>query len=105
MDTNVFNTKYLSRAGFVDSYDYQDYLASLNFDWETGDQKGNDRIGDYRPADVAYEPLEPNPENDPAITEANNRRKESKSYINMPNNMSMAFLNPRYYRFGIRINL
>ncbi len=103
--SNVFNNKYLSSAGFVNNYDYQDYLASLNFDWETGDQKGNDRIGDYRPAGVAYDPLEPNPENNPAITEANNRRKESKSYINMPNNESMAFLNPRYYRFGIRINL
>lgn len=101
---NVFNTKYLNRAGFVDSYDYQNYLASLNFDWETGDQKGDDRIGDYRPEGVAFDPLEPNPENDPEITEANNRRKESKSYINMPNNESMTFLNPRFYRFGIRIN-
>ncbi len=102
--TNVFNFKYLSSAGFVDSYDYQDYLASLRFPFETGIQKGNDRIGDYRPLGVAYDPLQLNPNNDPAITAANNRRIETKSYINMPNNMSMAFLNPRYYSIGVRFN-
>jgi outer membrane receptor protein involved in Fe transport len=103
--TNVFNFKFLNYAGFVDSYDYQDYLSSLCFDWETGDQKGEDRIGDYRPGDVAYDPLVPNPNNDPEITAANNRRKDTKSYINMPNNESVSFLNPRYFSFGIRINL
>jgi hypothetical protein len=102
--TNVFNFKYLNMAGFVDSYDYRSYLSSLSFPWETGDQQGNDRIGDYRPGDVAYDPLQPNPNNDPAITSANNRRKASKSYINMPNDESMAFLNPRHFSFGIRIN-
>ena len=65
---NVFNFKILSYSGFVDSYDYQDYLESLCFPWEEGDKKGNDRIGDYRPNGVAYDPLEPNPNNDPAIT-------------------------------------
>ncbi len=103
--TNPFNFRFLNYAGFVDSYDYQDYLTSLNFAWETGDQKGNDRIGDYRPDDVAYDPLQPNPNNDPVITEANNKRKESKSYINMPNDDSVTFLNPRYFSFGVRINL
>ena len=48
--TNVFNFKYLNMAGFVDSYDYQAYLASLRFPFETGIQQGNDKLGDYRPA-------------------------------------------------------
>lgn len=103
--TNVFNFKFLNMAGFVDSYDYQDYLTSLCFPWETGDQNGNDKIGDYRPGNVAYDPLQPNPNNDPAITAANNKRKETKAYINMPNDDSMAFLNPRHISFGIRVNL
>ncbi len=102
--TNVFNLKYLNMAGFVDSYDYQDYLTSLRFSWETGDQKGTDKIGDYRPAGVAYDPLQANPNNDPAITAANDKRKSSKSYINMPNNESVTFLNPRHFSFGIRVN-
>ena len=102
--TNVFNFKFLNMAGFVDSYDYQDYLASLCFPFETGDQNGNDRIGDYRPGNVAYDPLQPNPNNDPAITSANNRRKATKSYINMPNNESVTFLNPRHFSLGIRVN-
>ncbi len=102
--TNVFNFKFLNMAGFVDSYDYQDYLTSLCFSWETGDHNGNDKIGDYRPGNVAYDPLQPNPNNDPAITAANNKRKATKSYINMPNDDSMAFLNPRHVSLGIRVN-
>lgn len=102
--SNVFNLKYLNYAGFVDSYDYRYYLESLCFDWETGDQKGDDKIGDYRPGHVAYDPLQANPNNDPAITAANNKRKETKSYINMPNNDSVTFLNPRHISFGIRMS-
>jgi outer membrane receptor protein involved in Fe transport len=102
--SNVFNFKYLNTAGFVDSYDYQDYLASLRFPWEDGIQKGNDKIGNYRPAGVAYDPLQPNPGNDPTIAAANQKRIDTKSYINMPNDESMAFLNPRHVSFGIRIN-
>jgi outer membrane receptor protein involved in Fe transport len=101
---NVFNFKHLNYAGFVDSYDYQDYLASLCFSWMEGDKKGTDRIGEYRPNGVAYDPLEPNPSNDPAITARNNGRKDKKSYINMPNDESMTFLSPRSFMFGIRLN-
>ncbi|HTY37222.1 MAG TPA: TonB-dependent receptor [Bacteroidota bacterium] len=101
---NVFNFKTLNYAGFADAYDYQDYLASLCFPWEDGDKKGNDRIGDYRPNGVAYDPLEPNPNNDPAITARNNVRKANKSYIDMPNITSITFLNPRDFSFGIRFN-
>ena len=101
---NVFNFKQLNYAGFADSYDYQDYLASLCFSWMEGDKKGNDRIGEYRPDGVAYDPLEPNPNNDPAITARNNVRKDKKSYINMPNVESVTFLNPRNFLFGVRLS-
>jgi len=101
---NVFNYKYMSSAGFSDNYDWQDYLYSLNFSWENGDEHGNDRIGDYRPDDVAYDPLEPNPGNDSEISARNDQRKKDKSYIDMPNIRSLTFLNPRSFRFGVTIN-
>ncbi len=100
---NIFNLKYLSYAGFADQYDYYDYLESLRFSWEEGDQHGNDRVGDYRPNGVPYDPLEPNPNNDPEIAKRNKERIEKKSYINMPNIKSMTFLNPRRFIVGLRI--
>ena len=101
---NVLNIKTLNYAGFADTYDYQDYLASLCFPWMDGDKKGNDRIGDYRPNGVAFDPLEPNPNSDPVITARNNARKDKKSYIDMPNVTSVTFLNPRDFSFGIRFS-
>ena len=92
------------RQVFLTADDRLNYLESLNFSWETGDQNGDDRVGDYRPAGVAYDPLEPNPTNDPEISARNQVRKDNKSYIDMPNIGSLTFLNPRTYRFGIRIN-
>jgi hypothetical protein len=101
---NVFNLKFLNFAGFADNYDYQDYLASLCFSWLEGDRKGTDRIGDYRPDDVAYDPLEPNPTNDRDISARNQARKDKKSYIDMPNVTSVTYLNPRYWLFGVRVS-
>ncbi len=101
---NVFNFKHLNYAGFASNYDYQDYLASLCFPWMEGDKKGDDRIGDYIPAGVAYDPLEPNPNNDPAISARNKARKEKKSYIDMPDITSVTFLNPRNFMFGLRVS-
>ena len=102
--SNVFNFKYMSVAGFADRIDKENYLASLNFSWEEGIEKGNDRVGDYRPESVTYDPLEPNPDNDPEIVARNNKRKKDKSYVDMPNITSFTFLNPRDITFGIRIN-
>ncbi len=102
---NVFNFKHLDDdAGFSDNYDWDSYLESLNFSWETGEQHGDDKIGDYRPTGVDYDPLELNPNNDPDITARNNARKKDKSYIDMPNIKSFTFLNPRKITFGLRIN-
>ena len=102
--TNVFNYKDMSEAGFSDSYDRLAYLESLHFSWETGDEKGNDRAGEYRPVGVKYDPLEPNPDNDPAMAKRNEKRKKDKSYIDMPNITSFTFLNPRNVIFGIKFN-
>ncbi len=102
--TNIFNFKHLSYAGFSNQYDYDDYLRSLCFSWEEGDNKGDDRIGEYRPNGVEFDPLEPNPNNDPAITARNNDRKARKSYIDMPDVTSVTFLNPRSFTFGIRLS-
>lgn len=102
--SNLFNFKFLNYAGFSDAYDYEFYMQSLCFSWESGINKGSDRIGDFRPEDVAYDPLEANPDNDPVITRRNEKRKESKSYIDNPNIEALTFLNPRDITFGVKIN-
>jgi hypothetical protein len=101
---NLLNTKIFSFAGFSDTYDHNAYLESLRRPWESGDFKGNDRIGDRRPDGVAFDPLEPNPDNDPAIAARNKKRIEDKSYIDMPNIEALTYLNPRDVFFGIKIN-
>lgn len=101
---NVLNAKFLSYTGFSDYYDYLDYMESLRLPWKTGVHKGRDRIGIYRDWDVEYDPLVPNPANDPEIAEANDRRIETKSYIDMPNIRSLTFLHPRMIHFGVRIS-
>lgn len=102
--TNVLNLKYLDYSGFSDTYDYLDYLASLHFSWEEGDQKGNDRVGDYSPVGVVYDPMEANPNNNPDIAARNQKRIDTKAYINMPNITSVTFLDPRTITFGFRFN-
>ncbi len=112
--SNLLNTKFLSYSGFSGSRDYDDYMQSLRFDWEEGVHKGNDRVGEYRDWDVAYDPLEeliPNPGNDSqiaaeneAIDQRNAERIENKAYIDMPNVRSMTFLNPREIKFGVKIS-
>jgi len=101
---NVFNFKFLSSAGFSDLYDRTAYLESLRFSWENGLQKGDDRVGDFRPDGVAYEPLQENPSNDPEIAKANERRIADKAYIDMPNLTAVTFLNPRNFILGIKVN-
>ncbi len=102
--TNVLNLKYLTSTGFSDTYDRNAYLESLRFSWESGLQHGDDRVGDFRPDDVDYEPLVENPLNDPQIAKDNQRRIDTKAYIDMPNLTAVTFLNPRNVIFGIKIN-
>jgi len=131
--SNVLNLKYLSYTGFSDSYDYNDYLASLHFDWEDGIENGADRVGVFRELDVDYIPMQTtsnhasmtNPDSrilyydqsddeyyqyaDEAwITRSKSWVKKNvintKAYIDMPNNTSFTFLYPREIKFGFKIS-
>ncbi|RMF06809.1 MAG: TonB-dependent receptor [Candidatus Neomarinimicrobiota bacterium] len=99
--TNVFNTRYLSYAGFVNTYDYIDYIESLHFDWEEGTEHGHDRVGDYRKPGVPYQPFHPaDPDH---LTPEEKQILKDKAYINMPNLKSLTFLDPRDITFGITV--
>ncbi len=104
---NLLNNKIFSfSSAFSDGNDVRDYLDSLLWPEEIGrplgyTMFGNDRIGDLRPDDVAYDPLEPNPNDDPEIAARNRERRETKSYIDNPNQRWLYYLNPRDIYFGL----
>jgi hypothetical protein len=100
--TNLFDTKRMSAYGFVDAQDYENYMKSLHLPAEiAGDEQntkfgypnhpGNDRPGDFRT--VPYKPFDPN-----------NPNPDDKSYIDMPNQSYLAFLNPRDIYYGLRFS-
>jgi len=66
---NLFNFK-----GFPNPRYWNNYIDSLHFPWETGDQKGNDKIGEW-----------------------------DKDYIDLGWNTWSHFVNPRDIYFGVRI--
>jgi hypothetical protein len=68
---NLFNFK-----GFPNPRIWNQYVDSLHFPWETGDQKGNDKLGDYE-----------------------------QDYIELGWNTWAHHINPRHISFGIRIQL
>ena len=121
--------------GAVDGNDRNDYLGSLHFP-ESPDYSnipGDDVVGDFRPEDVAYQPMTsvqtrsalelPDPGTiyyeretgsylvyrDGAWADADAARVgevlETKAYIDMPNQSYLNFLNPRDIFFGIRVSL
>ncbi len=115
--SNLFNVKiwqYLSNGptGFLDGDDFLSYMRSLRlpenkvreFNYTPENGFGNDQPGDYRPDDVAFDPLEPNPDNDPEIARRNQSRIDKKSYIDNPNLTYLQFLNPRNVFLGIKFN-
>lgn len=69
---NLFNRKQLNLAGIENMADYQ---SSLKLPFEEGEEKGNDKIGDYE-----------------------------QSYIELSSFWWSHFLNPRDWWFGIRFN-
>ncbi len=99
--SNLFNSKYLSYAGFVNTYDYIDYIESLHFSWEDGIEHGSDRVGDYRKPGVPYQPF--NPVDPDHLTPEEKQILKDKAYINMPNLKSLTFLDPRDITFGITV--
>ncbi|GAB4362872.1 MAG: hypothetical protein Kow0042_00250 [Calditrichia bacterium] len=68
---NLFNYK-----GFPNPLYWNKYVDSLHFPWETGDQKGNDKLGDYK-----------------------------QDYIDLGWNTWSQFVNPRDIFFGLRVQL
>jgi outer membrane receptor protein involved in Fe transport len=128
---NALNTKRLSLNSFYDSNDQQDYFNSLHLPASRGYSNiiGTDKVGDFRPDNVPFQPIEqigavsnvsnPDPhviyyekasarymnflnnawsEVDPARM---NQFINDKAYIDMPNQSSFNFLNPRNYFIGI----
>jgi hypothetical protein len=121
--TNVLNIKYMSSGGygFVDGQDYEAYMKSLQLprdvfeDFPTNPdgsirvgysntsdgstyEFGDDRPGDYRTG--PYIPWDPNA--DEATKE---QWRQNKSYIDMPNQEFLTFLNPRNFFFGLRASI
>jgi hypothetical protein len=114
--TNLLNIKRLFIGG-MSTTQYNRYKESLCFPWESGEHKGNDKWGEYRPADVEYDPLEAlididDPNYDPEeiaqlnaeIRNRNDRLRKTNAYIDQGWFTTPLFLNPRRILIGIRIN-
>ncbi len=129
---NLFNRRALSLVGFYDNQDVEDYWNSLHLpESEAYDNiVGDDRYGSYRDLDVAYQPIIQiasiegltDPETLPFYYETDSgqymqfnegewrqvddatlqRVLDDKAYIDMPNQTSFNFLNPRDVYFGIK---
>jgi len=120
---NVLNFKYMSSGGygFVDGQDYEAYMKSLQLPSEvfedfprnpdgtvnvgysntadgTSYEFGNDRPGDYRIG--PYIPWDPS-----ADESTKEQWRKNKSYIDMPNQEFLSFLNPRDIFFGLRATI
>jgi outer membrane receptor protein involved in Fe transport len=131
---NLFNVKRLSGKGFYDGFDQAFYFQSLHLPTSTAYDNipGNDRIGDYRPNGVAFQPIEQSGDvnretnirpnaiyyNTPTkqyMRYANNSWSEvpsgemqkildDKAYIDMPNDVSVNFLDLRQIFFGVNLS-
>jgi outer membrane receptor protein involved in Fe transport len=131
---NLFNIKRLSGKGFYDPFDQQFYMQSLHLPKSSAYDNipGDDRIGDYRKNGVAFQPIEQTNNvygetnirptaiyyNTPTaqyMRYANGTWSEvpsgemqkildDKAYIDMPNDVSVNFLDPRQIFFGINIS-
>ena len=77
--SNIFNYKYMTNYGFVDSRDKRDYMKSLHLPKTTkGIEQfgyynipGNDRPGDYRKPGVPFTPIEVYPDKSALPSEGN----------------------------------
>jgi outer membrane receptor protein involved in Fe transport len=134
---NVLNYKRMNFAGGIwgDAHDQEYYLASLHLPKSEAYKNipGDDRSGDYREDNIAYQPMFSRNRVDPSTTGdagviyydlstdqymeyTNNawaqvdqaridRILKDKAYINMPNRSSFTFLNPRQIFFGIKLSV
>jgi outer membrane receptor protein involved in Fe transport len=131
---NVFNLKRLSGASFYDAFDQLYYMQSLHLPKSDAYDNipGDDQVGDVRKGGVAFQPIVevgnfaqyPNPDPDYIYWDManskymyidNGERKEvpdsrmqkvldDKAYIDMPNETSFNYLNPRQIFFGVSVN-
>lgn len=132
---NATNRRALSFNGFVDGVDQRKYLESLHFPAspDYSNIPGDDRVGDYRKAGVAFVPLikmqnrasfNGTPEPGSLYYEADTQTYlqyagdtwqaagadrvqqvlDDKAYIDMPNQGFLTFLNPRDVFFGFRLS-
>jgi outer membrane receptor protein involved in Fe transport len=129
--TNVFNTRNFSFASFYNNFDRLDYFNSLHLPRSSAYNNivGDDHPGDFRKPGVAFQPIEQvanvnsltNPLTRPFYFETStgrymqfvngvwqevprdvlNRVLDNKAYIDMPNQTSFTFLNPRNIFVGI----
>lgn len=101
--SNLFNYKYMTGYGFVDANDYLAYMRSLHLPAEIGDPLGYGNIpGDDRPGDVRtgpYIPWDPN-----ASASQKEEWEKNNSYIDMPNQDFLTFLNPRDIFWGLKLS-
>ncbi|MEP0461306.1 MAG: hypothetical protein ABJD55_07710, partial [Flavobacteriaceae bacterium] len=131
---NIFN------SGLTPTGDFEDYMSSLHLPYskleEIGLQNsrlsGNDKVGDYRPHDIEYVPIEyeqnllniSNPSGRALYYNAEDGNYyrymngvfeqadqsyvgsvlDNKAYINMPNQRFFNFLDPRQFNIGIRFS-
>jgi len=129
--SNVLNIKRLSLVGFEDSEDFTAYWQSLQLPASENYENivGDDRYGEFRDSDVAYQPIIKvtnvssltDPSSIPFYYESSSgmymqyinnswvqvdnskldKVLEDKAYIDMPNMTSFNFLNPRNVFIGI----
>jgi hypothetical protein len=131
---NLTNRKELSFNGFFDGNDQTAYLRSLHLpespDYSTN-IPGDDKIGEYRSYDVAFQPMQriasrasvTAPEAGTIYWENDSRTYleyqngawqsadqakvdqalEDKAYIDMPNQNYLTFLDPRDFYWGVRL--
>jgi hypothetical protein len=131
--SNLFNTKRLNLNSFFDANDQTDYFNSLHLPTSSayGNIPGDDKIGEYREYGVAYQPMKSVGSmagmTDPLViyylpgtgkyysysggtwgeVDAGRLQSilDSKAYLDMQNQSSFAFLNPRMIFFGITVQL
>jgi outer membrane receptor protein involved in Fe transport len=131
---NVLNTKRLSGESFYDIADYQAYMGSLHLPASQSYDNipGDDKVGTYRTSST-YQPIErrggtiatsevgaqgviywERPTGrymeyaNGAWSEVDHAKMQKvlddKTYIDMPNNSSFDFLNPRQFYFGVSLS-
>ncbi len=131
---NVLNTKRLNLNSFTDNYDFNFYMQSLHLpkDIHYTNIEGTDKYGDYRKEGVDFRPIERvgslegvvpveravyyntndgkywyyrNSQWGEVPSNEMSQILDDKAYIDMPNNTSFWFLNPRNLFFGATFSI